>query len=82
MPSRPDEATRNEIDEGSKNVLRDVQEIGKATGAAIGWGKLILYCQQYGDQGSDLVQYLMRYRKELSAVRTRFAFMVFLGTRV
>lgn len=40
MPTRPDEATRAAIEAGSETVLREVQVIGKATGAAIGWGKL------------------------------------------
>lgn len=40
MPTRPDGATRSAIEAGSENVLRDVQKIGKASGAAIGWGEL------------------------------------------
>lgn len=49
MPTRPDEAARTAIEAGSANVLRDVQEIGKAFGAAIGWCK-----SRYTDHYLDL----------------------------
>jgi len=80
MPTRPDEATRTESDEGSKDVIRDVQEIGKASGAAIGWGELSFWLC-FALNSPDSVQYLMRYRSPLPLVRTPFAFTVFLGTR-
>jgi hypothetical protein len=41
MPTRPDEEKRAAVESGSTDVLREVQEIGKATGAAIGWGKIL-----------------------------------------
>ncbi|MCJ1474094.1 hypothetical protein MMC13_002752 [Lambiella insularis] len=37
MPARPDDATRAEIDAAFGTTIRDVQAIGKASGAAIGW---------------------------------------------
>lgn len=37
MPTRPDQAERTKIEAGCVTVLREVQEIGKAIGAAIGW---------------------------------------------
>lgn len=40
MPTRPDEETRSAVEASSGDVIRDVQEIGKASGAAIGWGEL------------------------------------------
>ena len=45
MPTRPDEETKAAIEEELVVTLRDVETIGKASGAAIGWGEL-LYVRQ------------------------------------
>lgn len=39
LPTRPDEETKTAIEDSSATVLREVQTIGKASGAAIGWGQ-------------------------------------------
>jgi hypothetical protein len=44
MPAQPDEETMNAPeDAAASNIVRDVQEICKAIGAAIGWGKVLYH---------------------------------------
>lgn len=42
LPTRPDAETKSEIEESLVTTLQEVQTIGKASGAAIGWGKFVV----------------------------------------
>jgi hypothetical protein len=41
MQTRPGEEAKAEIENTLVTVLHEVQSIGKATGAAIGWGEFL-----------------------------------------
>jgi len=39
MPNRPSSSEQTEMEGDFTTVIREVQEIGKATGAAVGWSE-------------------------------------------
>jgi hypothetical protein len=64
MPTRPDDETKASIEKASVDVIQEVQSIGKATGAAIGWGMLItLHVVDIFGLKSNFVQYLRATQK-------------------